>query len=47
MAWMNKEKEYLEYIWQPYVEETANRLSLPDHNVLLTLDSFKAHTMTT
>lgn len=37
-------KEYLKHIWQPYVEETANRLGLPDHNALLTLDSFKAHT---
>ena len=37
-------KEYLEHIWQPYVEETAERLGLPDHNALLTLDSFKAHT---
>lgn len=34
-------KEYLEHIWQP------TRLSLPDHNVLFTLDSFKAHTMIT
>ena len=36
--------EYLEYIQQPYVEETAGRFDLPDHNALLTLDSFKAHT---
>ena len=36
--------EYLEYIQQPYVEETAGRFDLPDHNALLTLDSFKART---
>ena len=45
-AWMDEElmKEYLKHIWQPYVEETAERLGLPDHNALLLLDSFKAHT---
>lgn len=45
-AWMDEDliKEYLKHIWQPYVEETADRLDLPDHNALLTLDSFKAHT---
>ena len=36
--------EYLEHIWQPYVEETADKLGLPDHNALLTLKSFRAHT---
>lgn len=35
-------KEYLKHIWQPYVEETAERLGLADHNVLLTLDSLTA-----
>ena len=28
-------KEYLKYIWQPYVEEIADRLGLPDHNIML------------
>lgn len=43
---MDKElmKKYLEQIWQPYVEKTANDLGLHDYNALLTLDSFKAHT---
>ena len=36
--------EYLEHIGQPYGEETADSLGLPDHNALLMLDSFKAHT---
>ena len=37
-------KECLEHIWQPYyVQETAVRLRLPDHNALLILDSLKAH----
>ena len=36
--------EYVEHIWQPYVEETADKLGLPHHNALLTLDSFRAHT---
>ena len=45
-AWMDEDlmKEYLKHIWQPYVEETADRLGLPNHNALLTLDSFRAHT---
>ena len=45
-AWMDAElmEQYLEHIWQPYVEKTADELGLPDHNALLTLDSFKAHT---
>ena len=45
-AWMDEDlmTEYLEHIWQPYVEETADKLGLPDHNALLTLDSFRAHT---
>ena len=45
-AWMDEDlmKKYLENIWKPYVEETAERLCLPDLNALLTLDSFKAHT---
>ena len=40
-AWMDKDlmTEYLEHIWQPYVEETADKLGLPYHNALLTLDS--------
>lgn len=40
-AWMDEDlmKEYLKHIWQPYVEETADRLGLPDHSALLTLDS--------
>ena len=43
-AWMDEDlMEYLKHIWQPYVEETADRLGLPDHNALLTLDSFKAN----
>ena len=45
-AWMDEDlmTEYLEHIWQPYVEETADKLGLPDHDALLTLDSFRAHT---
>ena len=45
-AWMDEDlmTEYLEHIWQPYVEEIADKLGLPDHNALLTLDSFRAHT---
>ena len=45
-AWMDEDlmTEYLEHIWQPYVEEIADKLGLPDHNALLTLDSFSAHT---
>ena len=44
-AWMDEDlmTEYLEYIWQPYVEETADKLGLPYHNALLTLDSFRTH----
>lgn len=45
-AWMDEElmEQYLEHIWQPYVKSTAEELGLPDHDSLLTLDSFKAHT---
>ena len=45
-AWMDEElmKDYLEHIWQPYIEDTAEKLGLPDHTALLTLDSFRAHT---
>ena len=45
-AWMDEDlmTEYLEHIWQPYVEETADKLGLPYHNALLTLDSFRTHT---
>lgn len=45
-AWMDEElmKDYLEHIWQPYIEDTAEKLGLPDNAALLTLDSFRAHT---
>lgn len=45
-AWMDEElmEQYLEHIWQPYVEKTAEELGLSDHSALLTLDSFKVHT---
>ena len=45
-AWMDEDlmTEYLEHIWQPYVEETADKLGLPDNNALLTLVSLRAHT---
>ena len=44
-AWMDEElmEQYLQFIWQPYVEKTPEELGLPDHDSLLMLDSFKAH----
>ena len=46
-AWIDEQlmQEYIEHIWQPYVEKTTEQLGLPDHSSLLTLDSFRAHTM--
>ena len=38
--------EYVEHIWQAYVQKKADELGLPDCNALLTLDSFRAHTTT-
>ena len=45
-AWMDEDliKNYLEHIWQLYVEDAAEKLGLLDHTALLTLDSFRAHT---
>lgn len=45
-GWMDKGlmEEYLKHIWQLYVEKMADQLGLPDHNALLVLDSFRAHT---